>query len=163
MPMMVYVDSWMLRGVTSANLRDRTETMREFTKLRNPSYTAVIPQIALGETVSTMMRDMSDDANAFNTMTKKLFDGIANILDVSKCLPPPSPESFEIAYELKHRDGSLDVTDLLIVSQALADPDSQMLLTADNRLVRSREIKRKDAELHGCGKRRSRLRLTDRL
>ena len=55
------------------------------------------------------------------------------------------------------------MTDLLIVSQALADPDSQMLLTADDRLVRSEEIECKDAELHGCGKRRSRLRLTDRL
>ena len=163
MPTTVYVDSWLLRGITSMKFGDRKAAMREFTKLYNPSYTAVIPQIALGETINTMMRDMADDANAFNTATKKLFDSIANILDVSKCMPPPSPESFEIAHDLKHRDGSLDITDLLIVSQALADPDSERLLTADDNLVRSKEIKCKEAELYGCDKRRSRLRLTDRL
>ena len=161
--MVVYVDSWLLRGITAMKPGTRTVTMREFTKLRNPSYTAVIPQIALGETISTMMRDMADDANAFNTVTKKLFDSIANILDVSKCMPPPSPESFEIAHDLKHCDGSLDITDLLIVSQALADPDSQLLLTADGKLVHSMAIKCKDAELYGCDKRRSGLRLADRL
>jgi predicted nucleic acid-binding protein len=55
---------------------------------------------------------------------------------------PNKNESLKLAVELKDRDNNLDVTDLLIVSQALIDKYSTILLTNDGRLIDSPEIDR---------------------
>jgi|SRR5271157_2445962 len=60
--------------------------------------------------------------------------------DESVDLIPHQAKSLEIASKLKEKDTNLDTTDLLIVSQALIDKYSTILLTNDGRLIDSPEI-----------------------
>jgi len=142
----IYLDTWLLRALISDKAQERSEANHEISKLRSQSFESVIPQIVLGETVSTIMRDFSDPNDIHNKLAK-LYDSIRPILNPRTCLPPPTKEAYKIAEELKNADGNLRDTDLLIVAQALIDPESERLLTPDKDLLDSEVIREKEKEM----------------
>ena len=163
MPTKVFVDNHLLRGMLSETSLERADALHQFKKLNQNTYEAVIPQVAIGELVSISMRDFGDDPSEIHNKLGKLYENIHKILDVSICMPPPNKKSIEIAMELKNRDSNLDMTDLLILSQALIDRESQRFLTTDKKLLDSDVIKQKEEELRDSNDRVKRLKIVDGL
>ena len=162
MPTKVFVDNHLLRGMLSTKSLERQDALHQFNQLNHNTYEVVISQIALGELVSVTMRDFNEPAELANKLGK-LYEHISDVLDVSICLPPPNKKSIEIAIELKTGDNNLDMTDLLIVAQALADKDSQRFLTRDKKLLDSEIIKKKEEELRNNNERNQKLKIVDGL
>ena len=159
----IYLDTWLLRGLVSENAAEKADANHHMNKLRSNVFNISVPQIALGEVFAVIMRDFRSDPIVAYTKLKKLFDDLMGILDVDACLPPPTVKSLQYARELKEGDNNLRETDLLIVAQALADPDSQRLLTPDKDLLDSRIIKEKEKQLRFSGERNVLLKIVDGL
>jgi len=158
----VYVDTWLLRAFVSNNKHDASDARRELSKLRSSSFEAVIPQIVIGEAVSTILRDFSQPNDIHNKLSK-LYDELQPILNFRQCMPPISMLIVNQANELKQKDGNLKDTDAIIASHALLDPQSQRLLTSDTDLLNSRVVIQVEEELRGSGIRRQKLKVVDGL
>lgn len=74
----VYLDTHVLRGLVSSNKSERSEMLNEISKLENTSFETIIPQIVLGEALTTIIRDYSDPNDAHVTI-KHLYDKIMQI------------------------------------------------------------------------------------
>ena len=78
-------------------------------------------------------------------------------------MPPPNKNVLARVEHLRQQDTWLEPMDLLIVSHALADPDSNYLFTTDKELLKSSTIKDFGENLRGGGKRNSELKIIDSL
>ena len=81
----IYLDTWLLRGLVSENVAERTEANHHMSKLRAHVFQVSIPQIALGETVAIIMRDFRSDPTVAYTKLKKLYDDVIQILEFFLC------------------------------------------------------------------------------
>ena len=156
----VYVDTWYLVAAGSDKRREKSDGDRQFYKLRSNVFDVFVPQIALGEAVSVIVRDYPDPGDACGRLSK-MYDAVTSVLDPQSCLPPPTMEALKYVQEMKQNDRRLDVTDMLIAAQALADPESQILLTRDNILQHSWAIRDMEKRLRDEGERAERLRIVD--
>ena len=159
----VYLDTWLLRALVSDQGHERGDAKHELSKLVSNSFEVVVPQIALGEAFATIMRDYSDNLAEAHNKLIKLHDDLKLVIDSRTCLPSPTILSLQYAQEMKNEDSNLRETDLLIVSQALVDPESQRLLTADRDLLDSMVITNKEQELRDSGNRNQVLKIVDGL
>lgn len=162
MPTRVYLDTYVLRGLVSSNKPERSEALSEISKLANASFETIIPQIVLGEALATIIRDYPDPNDAHATI-KRLYDRIVQIHVPDRGFPPISVKILGEAELLKDGDGHLGDTDAIIAAQALLDPDSQRLLTADRKMLESEAIRGEEERLRNSGDRRAKLKIVDGL
>jgi predicted nucleic acid-binding protein len=133
-----YIQSYLLgHGDAEDYAKDQVRLARDRAR-KNGDIFIKIPFLVAVELMNNVCR------NGFNDTDKERFtSGFIDFMkDENVDFIPNKNESLKLAVELKDRDNNLDVTDLLIVSQALIDKYSTILLTNDGRLIDSPEIDR---------------------
>lgn len=156
----VHLDTSVLRGYVSDKNDERSEAQRQISRLTNRSYETVIPQIALGEALATIIRDYKGDPTAAYKKIKCLYEKLTDICrDLDHDIPPITMEILEEANRLTDIDG----TDKIIAAHALLDPDSQRLISYDRRMINSKEFRKEEERLWEADKRKQRLTIVDGL
>lgn len=156
------MDTWLLRALVSVDAGERGDALSIISKLEAHPHDIKVPQVALGEAISTIMRDYSDASGAYNAL-KKLYDHLKRMGISRSSLPPIKIDIVDEAKILKRLDSRLGDTDAIIAAQALLDPVSQKLLTVDTVMLNSKAIADEEIRLRKEGKRCMRMIVTDRL
>ena len=154
-----YIDTWYLvEIVKEGELKEDVD--RLLYKISQPSFEILIPQIVLGETISQILEEY--DKSDVPTKLEKLSNIIYKYkIDVSACLPPPPNNAIDIMNKLQIKDAFLDITDNMILSHALADPESKFFFTKDSKMLGNNAIIQLEEELRVVGSRHERLKVTD--
>jgi hypothetical protein len=139
-----------------ADIASAKETLNRFTS----GYEIVVPQAAIGEAATTIMKEYREDSKVLKRKLGDFADKLLNFLDAETCLPSVSPEILQHAQYLM-QDCGVDPTDALITAHALSDPDSQMLITADRNLLGNYKVRTYEQSLRADGKRNVELWITD--
>jgi len=129
------------------------------TRRAGGAFEAFVPQTVLGETASKILareghQDMLDKLD--RTLQKY---GI----DARRSLPPAPKGAFAIMEELRKIDERLDGTDIMILAQVLADPDSKFFFTKDEKMLYNAAIQKYEQRLRSENLRREKLKITDHI
>ena len=151
MVVVVYPDTWVLRGIVSKNHVERREAARLLARLESGVYVVKVPQVIIGEAVATVMRDF--DPDEWEEAVGRIMQAIARVADPATCLPPLDTAVAERARRLKASIKWMTDTDALFAAQALHDPESQKVLTKDTILTGSDELRRIAREMKENGER----------
>ena len=151
MVVVVYPDTWVLRGIVSKKHDERRKAARLLARLESGVYVVKVSQVIIGEAVATVMRDF--DPDEWEEVVGRIMRAIANVADPATCLPPLDTEVAERARRLKASIKWMTDTDALFAAQALQDPESQMVLTNDSLLTSSGELKKVAREMKENGER----------
>ena len=116
--------------------------------LKHNTYNIIISQIVLGESIAVIMRDNNDPSEIIKKLCNKMYKyGIG-----SDNMKPPPKEAFDIMMLLSSKT-DLGPTDTMIVSHALADPNSKFFFTSDSKLIGNQVIEDIEKELRDNDKR----------
>ena len=157
----IYLDTWFLRVMASNTQSDKREARAYLTKFKSNSFNVIVPQLAIGEAFSTILRDCGDPNEAYNSL-KKLLD-MLNVITKPDCLKPMKITIAKKAVELKTVDSQLGDTDTILVAHALIDPDSQMFFTFDSKLLKSIAIITEEEKMRNDNQRKQKLKIVDTL
>ena len=142
--------------------QEKSSVERLLSRIKNPSFEIRVPQIVLGEAISKILA--KDDVNKSEDILLKLVHILQKYkIDAKTCLPPPQRNSLSIMAELSKEDEMLDITDVVILAHALADPDSKFFFTMDQKLIYGVKIKEYERRLRDNEKRNTELKIADRL
>ena len=157
----VYPDTWVLRGIVSKKHRERREAARLLARLRSGVYVVKVSQVIIGEAVATVMRDF--DPDEWEEVVGRIMQAIASVADPATCLPPLDTAVAKSARRLKTSIKRMTDTDALFAAQALHDPESQKVLTRDTLLTSSGELKKVAREMKENGERVWNLEFDDKV
>ena len=140
----------------------KQDVKRLFARIDSNAFEVFIPQIVLGEAVSQIF-----EKSATKTRAGRLMEMLARLMQEYKWgtanMPPPSNKSFRIMNELLLVDDRLAGVDVVILAQALADPDAKFLFTPDRILVKNENICDYELRLRQNGERNTKLKILERL
>ena len=94
MPIVVYLDTWAPRLILAKKAADRSRAARLFAQLERGDYDVRVPQIVVGEAVTTVMRDFGP--GEWEEPVCKMLRSIEGVSDPATCFPPPDPETAEM-------------------------------------------------------------------
>ena len=157
----VYPDTWVLRGIVSKKHDERREAARLLARLESGVYVVKVSQVIIGEAVATVMRDYGPDE--WEGAVGRIMQAVADVADPATCLPPLDTAVAERARRLMSNIKRLTDTDALFAAQALQDPESQKVLTNDTILTGSGELKRLSREMKENGERSWDLKFSDKV
>ena len=129
MAIVTYVDTWGPRGLLAKKPADRQMAARIFARLESGDYDVRVPQIVIGEAVTTAMRDYGP--GLWEDPVRKMLRAVERVADPGTCFPPPDPETAELAGQIMVHVGGMTKMDAFVAAQALLDPMSQKLITDD--------------------------------
>ena len=147
----VYLDTSVLRDIVSREREDRNDSKRLFASLKSAVYEVKVPQTVVGEAVTTVMRDF--ETSEWEQLVGRIMRELGNVADPATCFPPLDPTVAAKASEAMRKVRNLTKTDALIAAQAMMDPESQMLVTADNLLLDSTWLKEEEVRMRNGGER----------
>ena len=152
----VYLDSYyLLEMITRTPNRDVKKLLYT---IKSDSFETFVPQIVLGEVVAKIFtKPAQDREDALSKLHKVLQD---HGIDPASCMPPPQGAVLEIARCLRNVDSYLYMTDVLIISHALADPNSKFFFTPDSKLTQNPELKELENLLRIDNKRETELKIS---
>lgn len=153
----IYIDSCFIDDYLWGNGHDKRHAGSVFRKigntLSNPNIKPIMPFVSVGEIVNTMIQKGKEE---------KFEEMIKLIKDLKVDTPPPNKAVIEISHRILNDDDRFDPTDAIIAAHALCDEYSVRLLTKDKITLFSIVLEKLEKELEGCGKRRSKLRISDK-
>ena len=152
----VYLDTSVLRDIVSRKRGTRNDSKHRFARLKSGNYEVKVPQTVMGEAVTTVMRDY--EPAEWEALVGRIMREVGNVADPATCFPPPDPAVAAKAQEAMREVKGMTKTDALIAAQALMDPESQKLATADNLLSDSSWLEDEEARMRRNGERSVRLR-----
>ena len=155
----MYLDTSVLRDVVSRKHKARKNSKRLFARLKSPVYEVKVPQAAVGEAVTTVMRDF--ETSEWEQLVGRIMRELGNVADPATCFPPPDPTVAAKASEAMREVGNLTKTDALIVAQAMLDPDSQKLITTDKLILKARWFAKEEKRMRNSGERSEHLRFSE--
>ncbi len=141
----VYLDSFYLIELTKKPSHDITKFL---SRLRYNTYHIIISQIVLGESIAVITKKNNDPSE----IIRKLYSKMDKYGIGSDNMKPPPKEAFDIMTLLSSKT-DLDPTDTMIVSHALADPNSKFFFTSDSKLIGNQVIEDIEKELRDNDKR----------
>ena len=147
----MYLDTSVLRDIVSREREDRNNSKRLFASLKSPVYEVKVPQAAVGEAVTTVMRDF--ETSEWEQLVGRIMREVGKVADPATCFPPPDPAVAAKAQEAMREVKGMTKTDALIVAQALMDPESQKLVTTDKRIQGSYWLVDEEARMRKSGER----------
>ena len=159
MTVVVYLDTWALREVVSKNPLGRRKSAQRFARLESGVYSVKVPQMVVGEAVTTVTRDY--DRAEWEETVGKIMQAIGMVADPATCFPPPEPATAELAGRLTARDRKMTKTDAFVAAQALLDTESQKVVTGDGVLRRSAQLAEEEERMRRDGERSKRLEFGD--
>ena len=118
----------------------------------NPNIKTVIPFIAIGEIVNTMIQKGKKDKN------EEMFKLIE---DLKVDTPPPNKVTIDISLRILKEDERFDPTDAIIAAHALCDEYSSRLVTMDINMQSSKVLSELETELRNDRKRKRKLKISD--
>ena len=156
-----YLDTYYLLEVVFEGEHKR-HVEHLLSQINNSSFEVFIPQIVVGEAVSQMYEKCGG-----RTRPDRMLERSASLMEKygwdDASMLPPSDRSFRIATELAHVDSRVVGADVMILAQALADPDAKFLFTPDNTLLRNKGICDYELRLRHDGERNTRLNISEYL
>ena len=129
MSIVTYVDTWGLREILAKKSVDRKRVARIFARLESGDYDVKVPQIVIGEAVTTAMRDYGP--GEWEEPVRKMLRAVERVADPGTCFPPPDPEAAELAEQIMANVKGMTRIDAFVAAHALLDPMSQKLITND--------------------------------
>lgn len=138
----VYLDTSIIVGF----VLDKGEAKRRiegiFDLLQSGSYRIIVPQIAMGEAVTIMMKKGGPHAhNKCSAVMHKLnrvgVDPLHDMPAIKIDLAQPASIIRKEVNENRKNTTSIDETDSLILAQVLSDPYSDLFLTTDATMLES--------------------------
>ena len=157
----VYPDTWVLRGIVSKRHGKRREAARLLARLESGVYVVKVSQVIIGEAVATVMRDF--DPDEWEGAVGRIMRAVADVADPAKCLPPLDTAVAERAGWLMSNIKRLTDTDALFAAQSLQDPESQKVLTNDSTLTGADEFGEMSREMKENGERSWDLKFSDKV
>ena len=151
----VYLDTSVLRDIVSREREDRNGSKRLFARLGSAVYEVKVPQVAVGEAVTTVMRDF--ETSEWEQLVGRIMRELVNVADPATCFPPLDPTVAAKASEAMREVKGMTKTDALIVAQALMDPESQKLVTTDKRIQKAKWLVDEEARMRKDGERSQHL------
>ena len=154
----IYIDSCFvdayLWGDRDANLHAK----KVFYKIKktissNPDIKTVIPFVSVGEIVNTMIQKGEKE---------KIREMFKLIEDLEADTPPPNKAVIGKALHILNNDKKFGPTDAIIAAHALCDEYSTLLLTTDTNMQTSKVLSELKAELGKTGKRKRKLKISDK-
>ena len=159
MVVVVYLDTWAPREIVSKKHNARRKSARRFARLKSGVYSVKVLQVVVGEAVTTVMRDYPP--SEWRDKIGMILDAFAEVADPATCFPPPDPAAGDLARRLMARDSRLTKTDAFVAAQALLDPESQKVVTADSVLKRSAALAEVELQMRRDGERSEQLKFGD--
>ena len=160
MGIVTYVDTWGPRGLLAKKSAERQMAARIFARLESGDYDVRVPQIVIGEAVTTAMRDYGP--GLWEDPIRKMLRAVEGVADPGTCFPPPDPETAELAAELMANVEGMTKTDAFVAAQALLDPMSQKLITNDTILKNAAWLIERELQMRRDGKRMKKLKIGPR-
>ena len=151
----MYLDTSVLRDIVSREREDRNDSKRLFASLKSAVYEVKVPQAAVGEAVTTVMRDF--ETSEWEQLVGRIMRELGNVADPATCFPPLDPTVAAKASEAMREVKGMTKTDALIVAQALMDPESQKLVTTDKRIQKAKWLVDEEARMRKDGERSQHL------
>ena len=161
MPIVVYLDTWAPRLILAKKAADRSRAARLFAQLERGDYDVRVPQIAVGEAVTTVMRDFGP--GEWEEPACKMLRSIEGVSDPATCFPPPDPETAELAGLIMTHVGGMTNADSFVAAHAVQDPLSQKLVTNDAVLMNTPWLTELEQRRRQDGKRIKKLKINSRL
>ena len=159
MPVRIYLDTSVLRDIVAKRKDDRNNSERLFEKLESGDYEVKVPQIVMGEAVTTVMRDYEPDD--WEALVGRIMGEVNKVADPATCFPPPDPAVAAKAQEAMRKVKGMTKTDALIAAQALMDPESQKLATTDRQLQSAEWLAKEEIDMRKSGERSKRLKFDE--
>ena len=160
MGIVTYVDTWGLREILAKKSIDRRAAARMFARLESGDYDVRVPQIVIGEMVTTAMRDYGP--GAWEEPVCKMLRVAEGVADPGTCFPPLDPETANLAAEIMANVEGMTRTDAFVAAQALLDPMSQKLITDDTVLKGAAWLIDRERQMRRDGKRIKKLKIGPR-
>lgn len=153
----IYIDSCFVDAYLWGDKDANKHAKKVFRKIKktissNPNIKVVIPFVAVGETVNTMIQKGKKDKN------DKMFELIE---DLKADTPPPSKTVIEIAFDILKKDKWFDPSDAIIATHALCDEYSTYLLTTDTNMQTSKVLSELEEGLEINQERKHKLKITE--
>lgn len=134
----IYIDTYYIQAYLVKRHSEEAHAKKQVkraieTAHNNGEIFVIFPFYVIAELINNLNRKIADPASkerAFNDFLKLLGDSKID-------LKPLNEHALRMASDLKEKDGNLDVTDILIASQALDDKYSTILLTNDGPIIES--------------------------
>ena len=159
MPVRIYLDTSVLRDIVAKHKGDRNDSKRLFEKIESGDYEVKVPQTVMGEAVTTVMRDYEPDD--WEALVGRIMGEVAKVADPATCFPPPDPAVAAKAQEAMQKVKGMTKTDALIAAQALMDPESQRLATADRQLQSAKWLVEEENNMRKSGERSKHLKFDE--
>jgi predicted nucleic acid-binding protein len=141
----IYLDTNILVDAIVAKDSTKSDARRSLYRITIMSNQVYIPQIILGESVTTVIKK-SDDGNRF-TNIKDLIDWTQKLMpDAGHCTPVIEKDIIDMTIEIKKDDNRVDYCDAILVSHAILDREARYILTKDKGIHRSDIIQTKICE-----------------
>lgn len=168
----VYIDSYFFIESLSgkdATKKDANDLIEKV--LLASSRHLIIPQSIIGEIISVLLRDVEDTQDLQSYMVK-LVCRFKKLIDVKKDFPSFDLDFLEHINYLstlevptkKKKKERLDATDILILAQIIGDPESDLFVTPDIKLLNlSKLIREHTCDLVAKNQRSRILRIQDAL
>ena len=157
MGIVTYVDTWGLREIMAKKPADRKKAARIFARLASGDYDVKVPQIVIGEAVTTAMRDYGP--GEWEDPVRKMLRVAEGVADPGTCFPPPDPETAELAGQIMTNVKGMTNTDAFVAAQALLDPMSQKLITSDAVLQDAAWLIDRERQMRRDGRRIKKLKI----
>lgn len=155
-----YLDSYYLLEMVDKS-KSRGDVQKLLYQIKQPTFQVFVSQTVLGEVVAKILQKPARErSDALSKLPQILQD---HNIDAAACLTPPQGEALEIMRHLRAADTYLDVTDIMIVSHALADPRSKFFFTPDSTLTQNHRLHEYEKRLREDAKRETELKISDGL
>ena len=159
----VYLDSYYLVELVKEGGEASDVRSLLYKLASSNAFEVFVSQIALGEVFAVICRDCTPGGPRPQEMAARLADVMErNHIGWERAVPPQG-NAFGIMRKLREADETLDPTDTMIVSHALADRHSKFFFTNDGSLLGNREIIKLEKRLREDGMRETDLKLQDGL
>lgn len=102
-------------------------------KIKKLNMEVIIPQIILGESLSIIARESSDD-----DLKGKLYDFMSIIKslvsEIGSCFPSIRVDTVKMAGDIMECDSLIGWTDAVFISYALIDSEARFVFTTDTKI-----------------------------
>ena len=161
MAIVVYLDTWAPRLIVAKKAADRNTGARPFAQLERGDYDVKVPQIVVGEAVTTTMRDFGP--GAWEEPVCRMLQAVERVADPATCFPPPDPDAGELARQMMANVRGMTQADSFVGAHAMRDPLSQKLITNDATLLNAAWFTEREWTMRRDGERVMRLKFDNKI
>ena len=139
----IYIDTFFLQSYLMGRneiekvAKDQVKKAKREARI-NGTIFIKFPFLVIAELINNLNRNVRN-----KDKRKEILADLFSLIEDEKIdIVPPKGDSLKIAAQIRSKESDLDITDILIVAQALCDEYSTILLIDDLKVLESKEIAR---------------------